>query len=225
MSTPTVTNFGFSAGASSGTSVSISATAATGNQNTMMIVFFSTRNGGNATTATFNAVSMTKGSAGGAVVGYDTNYFFLPSPATGTHTLTVNYPTSGNGSGIGYVVIKDAVQSGGIDADGYTGANSATSTSQSVTTTVSNDLILAWFALWFGTSGWTEGGSQVRVGSTTSLGASGDYAEISSLPDASTGAQAMSLSWTGSEPNDVLAVAVKYQAPPSTANGNFLAFM
>lgn len=214
-SNPTSTATAISSGASSGTSRTLSITVPTGNQNQLLVVFVSNRNGGLNPSVTYNGTSMTKGAAFGTVISFETDYFYLANPTTGTHNIVVSWTGSSTTLFLAGIVLKDAFQ-GAPETDAYKGQNTATSISQSVTTSTNNDLILAWFPVETGSSAWTEGGSQTREVSSSTMSDDNCYAEISSLPLATAGAQAMSLSWTTGKPADALVTAIKYVAPTSS---------
>lgn len=149
---------------------------------------------------------MTKGAAFGAVAGFHFSYYYLLAPAVGTADLTVNWTGASVDSGISAIVLSGCSQVA-PNVDKYSGAGSGTSISDSVTTTSYDNLVLMYNPVAAGATTFTgRNGAAVEV--TTTFGSFVDYAEISSLSQASPGAQTRTLSWTNSRANDWAIVAI-----------------
>lgn len=142
MATPTivgsVTKYDIAA---SSTSDSHSYDAGSTGQNRILVWVGQSSQAAPVSTATYNGVSMTVGTVGSGDYVYQ-SYGYLIAPATGTNTLTLNYASQ---STLSYAVfvIQDASD---IDVVGGNDnpANSFTSITQAITTSVNNDFIYEW---------------------------------------------------------------------------------
>ncbi len=121
--------------------------------------------------------------------------------------------------------IKDVVQVSPLDGSEVVVANGGgTSVTSNITTTVDGDLLVSWLI-----SNGDISSSIAADNGATLIGVQADAlpATLASnyLPQTTHGTQAMGFHWTGSQTGDFYIVALKYVAPPPSANGNFLAFM
>lgn len=213
---PTVVASTISNGTTAGTSLTLPLTVPSGNQNNVLVVFFSSETGGLTLTVKYNGVSMTKGTAGGTVFNFQSEYYYLAAPTVGANNIVVTWAGSAPNIGVAAVVLKDAFQ-GAPETDAYLGQNTAASITRTLTTTNNNDLILTWVAMNQGGTSLTPSGSQVTEVSSKTLGTNSFFGNVSSLPLPTAGAQAVGAAFVPNETADEIAAAFKYVAPAATS--------
>jgi len=219
MATPTVigTNTDYAA-SSAATSFTFSHTVPSTGSNRALLVIAHANSGNNTafTGATYNGTSMTQiVSVAGVYLGGGI-MFYLADPDTGANNVVLSSSTSKTANAVAFT-LQDTAQSSPVDVtDTRSGDAGQTSWSDSITTTVNNDLIIAWSLILGTTSSLTFDGSQSEICNFTGDALSYRFS-ASSLPKETAGAQTMGEAWTGSSALDFFQTSIKYEAA-STEN-------
>lgn len=178
--------------------------------NRALIVIARSESGNNTafSSCTWNGVAMTQIVS---VVGSETNggiMFYLANPDTGTHDVVLTKSSGSSENDAIAFALQDCAQSSPVDVtSGNITASSGTSASGNVTTTVNDDIVIAWC---------TAGNASSSMSATTGTqiasfeGATGKETAAAWIEKATAGLQSMSFSWTTSAPYDMFITSLKY---------------
>jgi len=122
-------------------STTFSHTVNAGNNQMLIVTMGAEDGGGEDTSATYDGVAMTKGSAHGLGTTAYYDYWYLINPPQGTHDVVINFPSSILRQ-YAAITFDNVNQTTPLDTDGHTGALNNPNPAVSVTTTVPNEAIL-----------------------------------------------------------------------------------
>ena len=219
--TPVTTYF---SGAATSFSQSITVPS-TGQNQALIVVCGFLGSSTKATALTFNTTgTMTRIVDLNAATEFTGEMWYLAAPAqTTANIVTVN--TLQTNFYMASFVLKDCVQTSGsvVDVSGQGTGGSGTTASKAVTTTANGDFMVTWMGGNPSMTSFVAGGTQSIVG--TPHTGTGGSAAVSTDSQTTAGSYTGSFTWTGSSDFDIFVAGLKYLAPTSTANSNFLAFM
>lgn len=197
----------------------IQAFTCSGANRALVVAAFTTNN---TISATYGGVSMTKVQTTSNSNGWEIDLFLLINPASGSNSLVINYATGGTHSGFVASSYTGVKQTGQPDSSANI-AQGTTSPYAMATTAVASGCWLVGCAESNTTGAIGAGSGSSLVGSLGNA-SNTDLGLLDSNGTVGTGSQSLNVTVSGVITN-VIGELLSLAPAPSSANGNFLAFM